>query len=151
MTSVFLDANIYYSASRSPLGGSAELCRIIRARKLKIYATSLVLLEAERNIRKKEPATLHLAFYKLIENLKPKIINIDQRRAEDNFLKIINSKDTYVLEGARRARVDYLVTLDKKDFFTKKVKGAKLPFEILTPGQLILKLREALINLSKIN
>jgi len=66
-------------------------------------------------------------------------------KAEENFLKIINRKDAYVLEGARRAKADFLVTLDKKDFLTEKVKRIKLPFEILTPGQLILRLREIFI------
>ena len=145
MTSVFFDANVYYAASRSPLGGSAELYRIIKAKKIKIYATSLVLLEAERNIRSKEPLPARLNFYSLISDLKPKIIEIDRQKAEKDFLAIINKKDAYVLEGARRAKVDFLVTLDKKDFFTEKIRSANLPFEILTPGQLILKLRDILL------
>ena len=140
MISVFLDANVYYSASRSPGGGSAELCRIIKTYKIKIYATSLVILEAERNIRQKEPLATRLNFYSSISDLKPKIISIDLMKAEENFLKIINRKDAYVLEGARRAKADFLVTLDKKDFLTEKVKRIKLPFEILTPAQLILML-----------
>ena len=145
MISVFLDANVYYSASRSPGGCSAELCRITKAYNIKIYATSLVLLEAERNIRQKEPLATRLNFYKLIADLKPKIINIDLKKAEENFLKIINRKDAYVLEGARKSKTNFLVTLDRKDFFKEEVKRTKLPFEILTPGQLILKLRETLI------
>lgn len=145
MTSVFLDANVYYSASRSPLGGSAELCRIIKAKNLRIYTTNRVLLEAERNIYLKEPLSSRLTFYKLIADLKPRVIHIDPKVAEANFLKIINRKDTHVLEGTKKSKADFLVTLDKKDFFSKKVIDAKLPFKILTPGQLILKLRETLI------
>lgn len=140
MTKVFLDANIYFSAARSPTGGSAAILKLIESKKLFAYATNQVLREAERNIRLKEPLPTRLRFYELISRINPKLIAINKQRAEKRFLEIINRKDTYVIEGASRAKVKYLVTLDRKHFFSEKVRKAKLPFKILTPGELLREL-----------
>lgn len=140
MSKVFLDANVYFSASRSPAGGSSAILKLVEKKHLSVYATNQILREAERNIRKKEPLPTRLRFYELASEIKPKTITINKKNAEQRFLKIINRKDTYVLEGASRARVKYLVTLDRKHFFSEKVRKAKLPFKILTPGELLREL-----------
>lgn len=137
MAKVFLDANVYFSAARSPKGGSAAILKLIESKKLTDYATKEVLREAERNIRLKEQLATRLRFYELLSDIKPRMITISKKQAEARFLKLINRKDTYVLEGARNARVEYLVTLDRKHFFSEKVRKAKLPFKILTPGELL--------------
>lgn len=137
MNRVFLDANIYFSASRSPSGGSSVICELIKQKKLNLYATRQVLREAKRNLSEKESVEVNLRFYDLFKDLKPKIINIQKSEAQKNYGEIINQKDSLVLEGGRKAKAKYLVTLDKKDFFTKKVREANLPFEIVTPGELI--------------
>lgn len=140
MDRVFLDANVYFSATRSSTGGSAAILKLIKLKKLTLFATREVLREAEKNIRLKEPLNTRLRFYELLSEIKPKIIAIDKKKAEERFLKIINRKDTYVLEGARKAKIRYLVTLDRKHFFTKKIKNANLPFQTLVPGELLMKL-----------
>ena len=137
---VFFDANIYFSAARSPLGGSGFVIELAKRKKLKLFATVEVLKEAERNLRLKEDIKVLVRYYENLEFAKPEIVKINKSRAKKKFEKIINEKDALVLAGAEKSKVDYLVTLDKKHFFTKKVKLAKLPFEIVTPGQLIEKL-----------
>lgn len=137
MTQIFLDANIYFSASRSPSGGSSVICELIKQKKLILFATHQVLKEAKKNLGESETTEINLRFYDLLKDLKPKIVKINKLEAEKNFGKIINQKDSLVLEGARKAKVKYLVTLDRKDFFTKKVREANLPFDIITPGELI--------------
>lgn len=137
---VFFDANIYFSGARSPLGGSGLVIELAKRKKLKLFATVEVLKEAERNLRLKEDIKVLVRYYENLEFAKPKIIKINKSKAKKKLGKIINEKDALVLAGAEKSKVDYLVTLDKKHFFTKKVKLAKLPFEIVTPGQLIEKL-----------
>ena len=140
MKKIFLDANIYFSASRSPTGGSSVICELVKQKQLTLFATHQVLKEAKRNLVESEDPKVNLRFYDLLNNLKPKIVKIKKSEAERNFIKIINQKDSLVLEGARKAKVEYLVTLDRKDFFNKKIKEASLPFEIVTPGDLIIML-----------
>lgn len=140
MSKVFLDANVYFSASRSPTGGSSAILKLGEKKKFSIYATSQVLREAERNIRKKEPLSARLRFYDLLSDTRPKMVKIDKKKVEKEYQKMMNRKDSFVLAGAKKAKVNYLVTLDRKHFFTKKVKQARLPFQILTPGELLREL-----------
>ena len=137
MIHVFLDANVYFAAARSSSGGSSVVCELIKKKKVALYATRQVLREAERNVRKKESLSVRLRFYELVADLNPQIVPIDKRSAELNYLKIIDKKDTHVLEGARKTKVNYLVTLDKKHFLTKKLKGTTFPFAVVSPGELL--------------
>jgi len=134
---VFLDANVYFSAARSVSGGSSIVCELIKKKKVTLYATRQVLREAERNVREKEPISVRLRFYELMVDLNPQIVTIYKRSAESHYSKIIDKKDIHVLEGARKTKVDFLVTLDRKHFLTKKVKEAVLPFVVVSPGELL--------------
>lgn len=96
--------------------------------------------EAERNIRQKEPVSTRIRFYELLSDLNAKIVFVDKNRAKARYANVINKKDTHVLEGARMAKANFLVTLDKKHFLNEKIKSNKLPFEIVTPGELLRKL-----------
>lgn len=137
MIRVFLDANVYFSAARSKSGGSAAILELVKSKQLHVTATSIVLREAERNVRLKEPSPTLLRFHQIVKEVKPKIIAIDKKQAERRFLRVINRKDAYVLEGAKKSKVDFLVTIDKKHFMNKNMKRAHFPFRIVTPGQLI--------------
>ena len=137
MIRVFLDANVYFSAARSKSGASAAILEIAKLKQITVLVTRTILREAERNIRLKEFPYTRLRFYEIVTKIKPTLITIDKKQAEKRYLKVINRKDTYVLEGARKAKVEYLVTLDKKHFFSKKLRNISFPFQIVTPGQLI--------------
>jgi len=50
---VFLDANVFFAAARSPKGGSGFVLEIAKKGELEIVTVSQALLEAERNIFKK--------------------------------------------------------------------------------------------------
>lgn len=135
MIRVFLDANVYFSASRSAHGGSAVIIKLAEQKKILSYATREVLLEAERNLRQKEPPNTIMVFYQLIDKIKPAQVNIDKKQAESRFTRIVNRKDSYVLEGARKSKVSYLVTLDKKHLLS--IKDKIKDFQIVTPAELI--------------
>lgn len=140
MIKIFFDANIYFTAARSPEGGSGFVLEFVKKGEVKLFVTAHVLKETERNLRLKEDLKVLLRHYENLELAKPKIVKIDRTKAKKKFGKIINEKDALVLAGAEKAKVDYLVTLDRRHFFTKEVGSAKLPFQIITPGQLIEKL-----------
>lgn len=137
MIRVFLDANVYFSAARSKSGASAAVLELAKSKQLRVFATSTVLQEAERNIRLKESPAIRVRFYEMVKQCHPTSIAINKRQAEKRFLKIINRKDTYVLEGARKAKVKYLITLDRRHFMNPKMKTVAFPFRILSPGQFL--------------
>lgn len=136
----FFDANIYFAAARSKGGGSSLIIDFVKKKQVQLFATAVVLREAERNLRLKENINVLLTHYDNLKASKPKIVKIDKIRAKKKFSQIINEKDALVLAGAEKAGVAYLITLDRRHFFTRKVQSANLSFKIVTPGQLIRRL-----------
>lgn len=55
------------------------------------------------------------------------------------FEPVIARKDIPILVSALRMNANFLVTLDKKDFMSEKIRHVTLPFEILLPGTYIQK------------
>jgi len=137
---LFLDANIFFAAAGSPKGGSAFVLELAKRTKLQLVTVSYALIEAERNIKKKLDSEALVRHY---QNLLDADLNIQgvERVSTDTiaqFEKIIIQKDIPILLGAISADVDFLVTLDKKDFLeNKKLASMNLPFEILTPGEFL--------------
>jgi predicted nucleic acid-binding protein len=54
--------------------------------------------------------------------------------------RIIDPKDAHVLASAVSARVEVLLTLDRRHFFVQRVRSAALPFSIVTPGDFLRRL-----------
>lgn len=134
---VFLDASVFVAAAGSPSGGSAlvfELCRQARAIPV---ASLLVLEESERNIAKKLGRTALLRFYQEIGSIDLEVTEPPDEKEVAAQSGIINAKDAPVLAGAMKAKVDCLLTLDRKDFLSPVVLEAGLPFEVMTPGSFL--------------
>ena len=74
-------------------------------------------------------------FYQLIELIK--ILSVDSGKAKRYYKGIIEEKDAPILYGAKQCKVDFLITLDKKHFFTDRLRKEKFPFKISTPGEFI--------------
>jgi len=118
---LFLDASVWIAAAGSATGGSAVLLELCRQGWIRVVTSRLVLLEAERNIRAKLKRKALLRFYREIAAQS----------------RIIHPKDAHVLAAGVKGRVDFLLTLDRKDFMTSKVLHAGLPFRIMTPGDFL--------------
>jgi len=132
---LFLDANVIYAAAKSGAGASAAVFQLKRKLKLQLVSSRLALVEAERNISSKEDFIILERLYQLIKEIT--IITVDSDKAKYYYEKIIEEKDAPILFGAKKCRANFLVTLDKKHFFTKKLKNKKLGFKIITPGEFI--------------
>ncbi|OGK11614.1 hypothetical protein A2954_06710 [Candidatus Roizmanbacteria bacterium RIFCSPLOWO2_01_FULL_37_12] len=137
---LFLDANVLYSASRSRLGASFGIFLLKNRYKIKLFSSQLALVEAERNISEKEEAFVIKNFYELIIEIK--IVSVDKNKANQFYGKIIEEKDSPILFGAHQIKANFLITLDKKHFFTEKLKKEKLSFKIMSPGQFIMTLKK---------
>lgn len=139
MDKLFLDANIFFSGVYSTTGASFFIFELANAGKLEIFSNSYVLHEAKINIEKKIGDEGLIRFYEFVSRLNA----VDNRQCEilrEDFLKIIKRKDAPVLDGANNVAADFLITLDRKDFLTRKVLEAELDFEILMPGDYLKRL-----------
>lgn len=136
MIRVFLDANIFVAATASDRGGSALLFEMAKKRLLEIVTSHLALLEAERNIRNKLPAQALKRFHRLLQESPLLIIPAPSAEEIRRCQLLINEKDAPILAAAVSGRSDFLVTLDRKDFMSEKMRRASLPLKIVTPRDL---------------
>lgn len=134
---IFLDASVLIAAAGSRTGASTLVLALCRHGHARAVSSRLVLLEAERNIRDKLGEEALLRFYAEIAALD---IELREAPSQDDISRqapIIGPKDAHVLAAALQTRVEVLLTLDRKHFFSASVRQAVLPFRILTPGDFL--------------
>ncbi len=131
---IFLDSSILIAALLSPTGGSARLCRESRANNLTAYINHYVRDEVREVIKRKYPTNLdrlNLLFnwskFKIMVNPKVNLV--------EKVSKLINLEDAPILAGALEQEANFLITLDRKDFMTPKLKKFSLPTIITTPQE----------------
>lgn len=137
---VFLDASVLVAAAGRPEGGSAAILDFCRRGALTPLVSRRVLLEAERNVRKKLSPEAVVRYYNLITTVRPQRVPEPRALAVERFLRAINSKDAPVLAAAVAGRAQALLTLDR-DFASGAVRRAAGRVEILEPGELLRRLR----------
>ncbi|MEK7621701.1 MAG: putative toxin-antitoxin system toxin component, PIN family [Patescibacteria group bacterium] len=129
---VFLDSSVIIAATLSSTGGSFRLCRECRDHHLIAYINQYVQDEVREAFARKYVSTID----KINLLLEWSKINIIPNPKPDFVRKIgnlINLEDAPILAGALGSEVDFLVTLDRKDFMTPKLKKFSLPTIITTP------------------
>lgn len=134
-----MDANIWFTAARSPQGGSGYIIQLAKKNKVKLCISGQVIAEVERNLRKKENNTVLLRHFDNLLTTNSTLILIDKEIESNKYIRLINAKDAPVVAGAIKSQSDYLITLDKKHFFTPELAGAKLPIKIVTPEMYLKK------------
>ena len=135
MIRVFLDSSVLFSAVASLNGGSAFLLEGARQNRFEVNVSHLVLLEVERNVRKKLPLTALKRYHHLLETVPFHVVQNPAAEELRVYQSLIHEKDVPILAAAVKSGSDYLVTLDRKDFLTDKLRSARLSLRILTPKQ----------------
>jgi len=134
---VFLDASVLIAGLYSEKGGSGEILNLIKKKKIFGSTSQSVIEETEKNIKKKLSTKLLLKLERIIT-----ILNIQQIFQPKDILKyrkLVDIKDLHVLVFANSSKANFLITLDRKHFKTKKLQKANLPFGILTPKEFLEK------------
>ena len=137
---VFLDANIFVAATKSPQGGSRLILNLAKEKKIEIVTVRHALGEAERNIELKFGRGYLLDYYRLLIELSPTIQSIKHATIKDILAlgRVVPRKDIPITLGALHSKCAFLITLDKKDLLgNKNLIG--FPFKIITPGEFIQK------------
>ena len=109
-----------------------DLCE---AEILQMVVSRQVLVEADRNFSAKL-AGLVDQFRQFIRNLAPLMVEDPPKVVIERASALIARKDASILAAALEAKVDYLITLDKKHFLKRKVQR-DTPAEICTPADFL--------------
>lgn len=127
---------MWFAATLSPTGGSAELIRRLHRRQVQVIISRHVVTEVTRNLQKKGDATALRTFFDLIAAVQPGTAEPTKRAIEEAW-KVINEKDARILASAKTATCDVLVTLDRRHFLQPKVAAFAAPMQIVLPGDLL--------------
>ena len=109
-----------------------EFCK---ARKATPPVLRLVLVEAERNIRKKFEGSVLVQYYDMLVDLDPHLLPAPGQREIEAAAEVIRPKDAHVLAAARNGEASHLITLDHKHFLTDEVRKSIQPILACTPGE----------------
>ena len=137
MLKVFLDTNIYFAGILSQTGASHLILEIANRKKILLYSSKLVLREAERNLRLKAKPENLKSFHRYLQKTKIHVIPFPEDKILEPLEPLIHPKDLPILGAAFAGRVDYLITLDKRHFFTTSLQSPLMKFGIMTPRDFI--------------
>lgn len=142
---VLIDASVLIAAIINPRGGLAVIIELVKGQIIKGFLTKSIVQETVRNLNNKRPTEELGQGLKLILDLKSCITENPTSEQVEKASKIIDLKDAHVVAAAFASKVDFLVTLDKKHFFTDYLNQANLPFKIIVPGDLLSIVRKKLL------
>ncbi len=137
MLKVFLDANVYFAGFVSEEGASRLVLAIAGRKKIMLYSSKLVLREAERNLRLKSKRKNLKLFHSYLQKNKLHIVPFPEDKVLEPLESLIHPKDLPILGAALLSEADYLLTLDKRHFFTPALQKMKTKIEIMSPGDFI--------------
>lgn len=132
---VMLDASVIIAGILSPEGGSGAILEACRLELVDLYLSEGIIKEASSKFQRKFPDLFNL-FLEVIKSLHPIVIPNPTKTEISRFISIIESGDVLILVAGAKAPIDFLITLDNKDFVTEKVKRAVV-FDIVTPGEFL--------------
>ncbi len=136
---VFLDSSVWFAAAYSPNGGSSEVIRRVAVGEITVTATKQVIAEAVRNLQAKGNPVALERFFELYGEVRPTVVEPNQSQIKEASVAI-NLKDVPILAGAKIGDCRYLVTLDRRHFFTNEVVRFAQPTEMLLPKDLLEKI-----------
>jgi len=135
MTRIFLDSSVLFSAAYSSKGHSRDLLLMAAREEITVVISQLVLDETRRNLAESTPQ--QTAYLDLIIAAIPFEYIRPTKREVLAAAEHVAMKDAPILAAARKARVDLLVTLDKKHLLGKPELTEISGVAIVTPKEAI--------------
>lgn len=136
---VFLDASVLFAAAYSASGASREIIRRGILGELSLVVSTLVVMEARRNLEAKAPGAVG-DLEILLEAAAPQRVRPSEQEVRSAMRKVA-AKDAPVLAAAVKAGADCLVSLDRKHLVGFPALEAASGISILLPGDLLEMLR----------
>jgi predicted nucleic acid-binding protein len=128
---IFIDSSVLFSAANSTRGHSYDLIMLSAQGKIILVMSDYVLEETRRNLADlKEPKDSRLV--QILENAKIERIEVSRQEVL-SAAKVVVLKDAPILAAAKAAKVDMLVSLDRKHILGRPELGKYIGAEILSP------------------
>ena len=141
---IFLDSSALIAGAISDSGAAHVLLNLGESQDIVLTVSELVIIETERAMAKKAPGNLN-DLRSLIKSSNLRIVdNPAKEEVEANLYLINDPNDVPILLAAMKARVDYLVTHNRKHFLDDPKVTEISGLRIGTPGDVLAWLRENL-------
>jgi len=141
---IFLDSSALIAGAISESGAAHVLLNLGESQDIALTVSELVIIESERAMAKKAPSNLN-DLRSLIKSSNLRIVdNPAKEEVEANLYLINDPNDVPILLAAMKARVDYLVTHNRKHFLDDPKVTEISGLRIGTPGDVLAWLRENL-------
>jgi predicted nucleic acid-binding protein len=141
---LFLDSSALFAGVVSSTGASRALLLLVEADLITVTISDQVIAETERAVARKIPRAL--AYYR--EALRSSGIRIMPKPSPEDvqrYLDIIaHQADVPIVVAAMQAKVDYLVTLNRRHFIDDPTVAVRSGLRIGTPGDALAWVREQL-------
>lgn len=136
----FLDASVLYAMAVSPTGGARELVRLVDSGTVTLVVSKYVFDEAETALLEKQPG-----FVRVIQIARTQsfweYVFCSPREVREAKAFVSDPDDAPILAAAKKARVDALVSFDRKHLHTQSVEGY-IGAPIITAGDALIMLRK---------
>lgn len=136
---IFIDSSVLFSAANSAKGHSRDLILMSISGQIRIVLSNYVLEETRRNLAQLKRPPLD-EFENVLANTGLEIIEINRQAVLDAG-KLIVLKDAPIIAAAKIAKVDMLVSLDKRHILDHPQLEAYIQAFIVTPAQAFQKLK----------
>ena len=140
MIRAFVDASVLFAAAYSPTGASREILHLGIRGEIRLVASDLIFEEARRNLRAKAPQAipplerfLEMVGFELVRPTKAEVL------AAMEFTAV---KDAPVVAAARKAQVDYLLSLDRRHLVGVDEVARQSGLRIVLPSECLAELRD---------
>ncbi len=128
---IFIDSSVLFSAAYSSKGHSRDLLIMGASGEIKIIISNFVLQETIRNLSGlKKPPLEELD--QIVQNANIELVDATKQSVLD-AAKLIVLKDAPIIAAAKTAKVDMLVSLDKKHILGRTDLEAYINASIVTP------------------
>ncbi|GFP19375.1 hypothetical protein HKBW3S03_00880 [Candidatus Hakubella thermalkaliphila] len=139
MIRAFIDASVLFAASYSSTGASREIIRQAIRGNVTLVTSKLVFEETTENLSTKAPEALAslkqflgTAPFELVRPTKRQVLQVASYTA---------LKDAPIVAAAKRAEVDYLVSLDRHHLVSVPEVAQRSGLKIILPKELLQEIR----------
>ena len=136
MKRVFLDSGVLFSALYSSHGFSRDLLLAAARGELVLVMSQDVADETKRNLAEHAPDTTRTLWDYFLSNLAIEYVTPTKREARAAAKRVV-AKDAPIVAAARKAKVDFLITLDKKHLLGKPGLAKYVRADIVTPKEVV--------------
>ncbi len=139
MPRLFIDSSVLFSAAYSSKGHSRDLIMLGAAGKINLVISDFVVEETRRNLALSRPGMTVLE--QIFREARMEVVTVSRHQVQA-AMRIVVPKDAAILAAAKVAKVDMLVTLDRKHLLNHPELEKYLNAPILTPAEAVSRIKE---------